>query len=369
MYIILFIFCLLNNNNPKQRQFVIKLNAKNGQDSLLFPFLYGIIVLGKIMKFRIIFILAAFYAVFSSCSINNMAMKAVADALTGEGSSDVFTGDSDPQLVGDALPFAIKMYESLLSANPEHQGLLNTTGSMFVMYANAFVQGPAEQLPRSMYAERQAAMERARNLYLRGMGLLYRGLDIKYPGFDGAFQNGRLPEILTRMKKPDVPALYWSAAAGLMAYSLNSFDMELGVRIPEFYALVERAYELDPDFNNGALDEFLLLFHASVPPAMGGDRSRVDLHFQRAVEKSRGLSAGPYVAYAQSVSIPDQDYDKFKEMLDIALSIDPDMNPSNRLVNIISQRKASYLLNSAVQFFVDFDTGDDWDYDYEDFQD
>ena len=42
-----------------------------------------------------------------SCSINKMAMKAVSNALTSEGSSDVFTSDPDPKLVGDALPFAI----------------------------------------------------------------------------------------------------------------------------------------------------------------------------------------------------------------------------------------------------------------------
>jgi len=315
------------------------------------------------MKTRVFFIAVLVLCGFllPSCSINKLAMRAVADALTGEGSSDVFTGDPDPELVGDAIPFAIKMYESLLAANPDHQGLINTTGSLFVMYANAFVQGPAERLPRYMYEERQAAMERAKKLYLRGLDMLYRGLELKYPGFSGAFQNGNLAGFLERMKKADVPALYWSAAAGLSAYSLNSFDMELGVRIPEFHSLVLRAYELDPDFNISALDEFFFLFYASLPASMGGDKERAEIHFQRALEKTKGLSAGPYVSYAQAVSIPAQDYDKFKELLDTALSIDPDMQPSNRLVNILSQRKAQYLLDNAALFFIDFDSGYDWD--------
>lgn len=303
---------------------------------------------------------------FSACSsVNKMAMAAVADALTGEGSSDVFTADSDSQLVADALPFAIKMYEALLSANPEHQGLLNTTGSIFVMYANAFVQGPAEQLPASMYAERDAAKERSKKLYLRGLDLLYRGFELKYPGFSAAFGKGTLPDTLEKMKKEDVPALYWSAAAGLSAFSLNPFDMELGVRLPEFYALVQRAYELDPDFNSGALDEFLLLFHASVPENMGGDKSKIDVHFQRALEKSGGNSAGAYVSYAQAVLVPVQDSEKFKELLEKALSIDADKNPSTRLVNIISQKKARYLLDNINLFFIIDDS--DWDWDYEEY--
>jgi predicted anti-sigma-YlaC factor YlaD len=295
-----------------------------------------------------------------ACSINKMAMKAVSNALTGEGSSDVFTGDPDPELVGDALPFAIKMYESLLSANPTHQGLIQTTGSLFVMYANAFVQGPAEQLPRSMYAERQAAVERAKKLYLRGQELLYRGLELKYPGFSEAFQNNILPEHLAKMKKADVPSLYWAAAGGVSAYSLNPFDMDLGVRLPEFFALVNRAYELDPDYNSGALDEFLLLFYASVPQSMGGDKAKAEIHYKKALEKTKGLRAGPYVSYAQAISIPAQDYDTFKVCLEAALAIDPDADPANRLVNTISQRKAQYLLDSAVYFFIDFGAEDDW---------
>jgi predicted anti-sigma-YlaC factor YlaD len=298
--------------------------------------------------------------VIQACSINKLAMNAVSNTLTREGSSDVFTADSDPQFVGDALPFTIKMYETLLEANPAHQGLLRTTGSLFVMYANAFVQRPAEELPRRMFAERQAALERAKQLYLRGQEMLYRGLELKYRGFTGDFEN-----VLPKMKKDDVPSLYWAAVAGVSAYSLDPFDLGLGLRVQEFLALVNRAYELDPDFNSGALDDFLLLFYASLPESMGGDKLKAEIHYQRAIEKSGGLLASPYVSYAQAISIPAQDYDTFKVRLDSALSIDLNADTANRLVNTISQRRARYLLDSANQFFVHIGA-DDWDWDDED---
>ena len=307
--------------------------------------------------------LTAVAAVTTACSINKMAMKAVSNALTAEGSADVFTGDSDPRLVGDALPFAIKMYEALLAENPGHQGLIRTTGSLLVMYANGFVQKPAEQLPRSMYAERRAAMERAKKLYLRGLELLCRGLELKYPGFEGAFQGGTLPAILAKMKRDDVPSLYWAAAGGLSAFALNPLDLHLGMRIPEFFAFVQRAYELDADFNSGALDDFLLLYYASLPGSMGGDKAKAEDHYRRALEKSGGVLASPYVSYAQAVSIPEQDYDTFKLCLDAALAIDPDADKSNRLVNIITQRKARYLLDNADFYFINVGM-DDWDDDW-----
>lgn len=305
----------------------------------------------------------------ASCSINKMAINAVSNALTGSGSSDVFTGDSDPILVGDALPFAIKMYEALLSQNPKHQGLILTTGSLFIMYANAFIQGPAEMLPSYQYDEKQAELLRAKKLFLRGADILYTGLDLKYPGFSGSFKEGSLDTYLAKTKKEDVPLLYWAVAGVLSAYSLDSYNMELGVRIPELKAMIERAYALDPDFNNGAIDEFFVLFYASLPEALGGNKSLANVHFNRALEKSKGLSAGPYVSYAQAVCIPAQDYDTFKEKLESALTIDPDKDPSNRLVNLLSLKKAQYLLDNAGLYFVDLDSGDwdewlDWDDEY-----
>ena len=328
-------------------------------------------------RFIIIVFVPIFCLIVQSCSINKIAIKAVSNALTKSGSSEVFTSDSDPELVGDALPFAIKMYESLLSANPEHQGLLRMTGSLFVMYANAFIQKPAEQLPRTQFAERHAAQDKAKKMYLRGLDLLYRGLDLKYSGFAGVF-NGEMPadlqaqqkerlEILAKMKTDDVPSLYWAAAGGISAFSLSPLDFELNLRVSEFLALAERAYELDPEFNSGALDDFLLLFYASAPEVMGGDKTKAEMHFKRALEKSKGLFASPYVSYAQAVSIPAQDYDTFKECLQAALAIDPDSDPANRLVNIISQRKARFLLDSASQYFINIGSDDYWDdYDWND---
>jgi predicted anti-sigma-YlaC factor YlaD len=292
----------------------------------------------------------------SACSINRLALNAVADALTGDGGSEVFTADSDPELVGDAVPFAIKMYESLLSQAPDHQGLILTTGSLFVMYANAFVQGPAEFLPPLQYEEREIAMKRAKSLYLRGADILQGGLEKKYPGMgESSAESGTMASYLAKTKKADVPLLYWAAAGYLSAYSLDPFDFPLSRKVADALAYIDRAYVLDPDFNRGALDDFYVLALASLPDTMGGDPSRVETHFKRSLEKSGGLLAGPYVSYAQAVAVPAQDYATFRQCLETALALDTDKDPPNRLVNIISQRKARALLDNAENFFIVLD--------------
>jgi len=283
-----------------------------------------------------------------NCSINTL----VANALTGEGSSAVFTGDSDPKLVGDAIPFAIKIYEALLDSTPKHQGLMLVTGSLFVMYANAFVQGPAETLPQTEWQTREESLKRAKQLYLRGDTILYRALNQKYRGFsEAAVQENTLKTFLKKCKKEDAGLLYWAVAGGLAAFSIDVFDFDLGARIPEWNLMIQRAYELDPDYGGSTLDEFLILFYGSLPELLGGDKERAKFHFQRALEKTGGNSAGAYISYAQSICIPAQDYETYKDCLEKALAIDPDVNVSTRLVTIISQRKARWLLDNAWNYF------------------
>ena len=287
-----------------------------------------------------------------SCSINKMAMNMVSNALTGDGSADVFTGDSDPQLVGDALPFAIKLYETLLAQNPNHQGLLFTTGSLFIMYANAYIQGPAEMLPSYEYEQREAALNRAKLLYLRGYEMLLKALDLKYPGFSKAStSDGTLQSILAKCKKADTGLLYWTVAGGLSAYSIDILDFNLSANLPEWTAMIQKAYELDPDYGGATLDEFFIIFYASLPEGIGGDIDRAEYHFKKALEKTGGNSVSAYVSYAQLVCIPAEDYDTFSDCLEKATAVDIDLNPSTRLINIINQKKAAWLLENAWIYF------------------
>jgi predicted anti-sigma-YlaC factor YlaD len=316
-----------------------------------------------------------------------MAMNMVADALTGSDASAVFTADDDPELVGDAIPFAIKMYESLLAGNPKHEGLIVTTGSLYIMYANAFVQGPAEMLPSSSFAERDVGKQRAARFYVRGSDILYKGLEQKFPGFTETFFPGRddftletdeagqraekllaekRRQYLAKLKKTDAPLIYWTAAATLSAFSLNPLtSVELGLRIPVLITLAERAYQLDPNFNGGAFDDFFLLVYGSLPDYIGGDKVKAEKHYKLALDKSGGLAAGTYVSYAQAIAQPAQDYETWKTCLETALAINVDDYPPKRLENILAQRKARYFLENAVYFFADIDADDDWDWDEE----
>jgi predicted anti-sigma-YlaC factor YlaD len=227
-----------------------------------------------------------------------------------------------------------------------------TTGSLFFFFANAFVHERAQMLPVEEWGAREAGLRRAKDLYLRGHEILVNALDQKYKGFRRALSDeDAFRGILKKCGKDDVGFLYWATAGGMAAFSVDVLDFELMALIPEWTLMIRRAYELDPDFDGASIDEFLITFYASLPELLGGDVELAKRHFQLALEKTGFQSVSAYVNYAQGICVPAQDYDTFKDCLEKALAIDPNANVSTRLVTIISQRKAEWLLENAYDYF------------------
>jgi hypothetical protein len=275
-----------------------------------------------------------------SCSaIKSSAIKTVANTLSAKG--DTFSSDNDPELVRGAIPFALKMYESLLVSVPKHEPLLIATCSGFTQYAYGFVETDADVLGEEHHDEAKALRERAVKLYVRGKDYCMRALEVRFPGIS--------PELLKdpatalkRAEKKDVPLLYWTAASWGAALSL-SMEPSLTVDFPTVRALIERGLALDEAWGKGSLHETMITIE-SLGEALGGSEARAREHFQRAVDLQKGGSAVPYVALATGVSVKNQDRAEFERLLNQAIAIDPDKDPTIRLPNLITQRRAHALL-------------------------
>jgi predicted anti-sigma-YlaC factor YlaD len=287
----------------------------------------------------------------SACSISRLAVRILSRSLSS-GDSTVFTGDDDPQLVADALPFAMKLYETLLQQDPENANLLLTTGSAFVMYANAFVQTPAGMLPEGQFETQQEMLRRAKAMYLRGRGYLMRAMELRHPGFAAAAEGEGLPAMLEQMDAEDLPFLLWTAASWLGAFSTDPFDMRLLLGAARPVAMLERALALDESYADGMIHDTLISVYGSLPASLGGSPDRARQSFEKAVQFSRGTSASPYVSLATAVAIPRQDPAEFRSLLEQALAVDLEANPGGRLANILSQRKARWLLDHIGDFFL-----------------
>ena len=284
----------------------------------------------------------AFVVLFTSgCSVKKFAVNKLGDSLANSGTT--FASDDDPELVGQALPFSLKLIEGLLAESPRHRGLLFAASSGFTQYAYVYVQQEADTMEEQDVARAAELRARARRLYLRGRNYGLRGLEVKHPGFEKGLRNDPNATVRAATKK-DVALLYWTAASWGAAISVSKDDAELIADQRTVEALIDRAFELDPDFDDGAIHSFLITYESARQGARGDFAARSQEHFGRAVELTGGQMAAPYVAMAETVAVQKQDRTEFESLLHKALAINPDARPDWRLSNIILQRRARWLL-------------------------
>ncbi len=295
-------------------------------------------------------LLASLLTATSGCSIRKLAVNTLADALAAS-SSSTFTTDEDPELIRDALPFALKTMETLLGEAPEHTGLLLSACQGFVLYGAGFVELEADRLEATDYREAKRQHARALKLYLRGRGYCFRALDLTFPGASQALVRGA-EGALKSARAEHVPLLYWTAASWGSSIVAGLDQPELVADLPAVRALLTRALALEPDYDRGTLHEAMMLLEFAEIDSGAGTLERAREHYERALELSRGTRASTYVGWAASVSVREQNREEFERLLEQALAVDPDGDPESRLANVIQQDRARWLLAQADELFL-----------------
>ena len=293
-------------------------------------------------------ILIVFAFVSNGCSIKAMALNGVGDALSGEGT--VFTSDNDPDLVKEALPFALKLYESVLEGVPEHKALILSTAKAFTMYAYAFLQMEADTIDKQDYEKAKFLRSRAFKLYIRGRDYALKGLELNHPGFNELLRKD-VKAALALTNKEDVPLLYWAGSSWVAALTTDKGNLQMVTESTIGAALVGRVLELDETFDEGSAHDFYISWDGSRSEAMGGSEKRAREHFAKAIEINKGKKVSTYLSLA-AIAQGKQDVNEFKELIAKALAIDVDKYPESRLSNIIFQRRAKYMLDNIDDFFL-----------------
>jgi predicted anti-sigma-YlaC factor YlaD len=293
--------------------------------------------------------LALIVMMAAGCSVRQFTVNRLGDALA-RSSGGTFATDDDPELVKAAAPFSLKLIESLLAENPDHEGLLLTAASGFTEYAYAFVQPEADELEATDLAAAQAQHTRAKRLYLRARRYALHGLEVRHPGFTAELAANPAPAA-ARTDKADVPLLYWAAASWSAAIAQAKDDPGLVADLPKVEAMIDRAVALDDAWDDGALHA-LLISYEMARGAAGDAAERSRRQFERAVALSGGRLAAPYVSYAEAVPLQRQQAAEFRRLLEQALAIDADAYPAARLANLVAQRRARWLLGRMDELFL-----------------
>jgi predicted anti-sigma-YlaC factor YlaD len=253
--------------------------------------------------------------------------------------------------VAEALPFALKTMEALLAEAPEDRNLLLAACRGFTQYGYGFVEVESFFAELDDYRRSRELRERAFKLYLRARGYCLRGLELRHAGISDRL---RLDPVTAaaELSAAEIEFAVWTGAAWGAAISLGLDRPAIAADVPAVRALLDRAEEIDADYGDGLVHSALISLD-SLPEEMGGSVAGARAHFERAVELTGGASAGPYISLAMGVSVPAQDAAEFRRLLEQALAVDPDAEPSFRLANLIAQRQARELLRRIEDYFIE----------------
>ena len=130
----------------------------------------------------------------------------------------------------------------------------------------------------------------------------------------------------------------------------HSSDWNAIADLPKVKATMQRVLEFDETFEKGGAHLYLGVLETVVPPALGGKPGIAKSHFERVIEITKGRNLMAKVLYAERYARPLFNREPHDRVLYEVVEQDP-QEPGLTLINIIAQKKAKQLLESADEFF------------------
>lgn len=296
------------------------------------------------MKFfrQALFLFSALWVLgsLSGCAVRPFILSNVADALVSQGPD----AEDDIYLAREASAFYLKLSESVLRETPGNLKLAESVAAGFTQYAYAFVSFEADQIQSKDAKAAQRMKERAARLYARAHRHAMLALETSTPGFTKALTQAG-PGATLRLTEAQVDLAYWAAAAWGGMISLSKDDPDTVADLPLAMKLAKLAWETKPDHGRGSLSSLMGTFEAASP---GGSLALAEKYFDQAIAQSKGQSAGPWVAKAESIAMAKQDAALFEQWLKEAIRISA---AHRNLENEVMRVRAAWLLETMDDLF------------------
>ena len=220
-----------------------------------------------------------------------------------------------------------------------------------IEYAYGVLMEKGDRLVDEDYTESMKFYNIANQKFTEAKNASILLLSKRYPDFNKWMRK----EHYIQFDKKDINDMYWlsAALAGSIQSSRGSNPHEL-INIPTIGRLLNAAISLDQNWRNGALYSAMMSYSA-VRPDLGGKAliDTVDYYFEKALQLSDSTDASIYVGYAESINIPRQEKKAFDDKLNFVIAMDINKNKNNKINNIISKRRAEWLLSKTNDLFIE----------------
>ena len=247
--------------------------------------------------------------------------------------------------------FELKVNRALRKSeqNPFNSTILLEAQKRLTQYGYTFLLEMGDRKIYDDYVASKQIYSEARQSFSKALEMGKIALRISYPEIDQWLLDPE--QIQINFEVQHISNLYWTAASigGLIKSGKGS--PETVVLLPQVGLLLNTALELDPSWGNGSIYTALISYTMAEFQVSKAKKEKVKFYFEEAVRLSNGTDAGTFVAYAESVSIKNQDKNEFIQLLNKAVEITSTDDEDINLQNIIARNRAKWLLLRTDELF------------------
>lgn len=265
--------------------------------------------------------------------------------------------EPDPQLARESAPGALKTVDGFLESAPENPLILAILAQGYAEYAFGFLEDDLESLPDNdkTAAQRAAIQARATGFYDKSLKFALRliALKDKKHELENALKKdvASVEAAVKKLDKKSLPGLFYGGLALASAINLNRTDLGRVADLGKAVAMIQRAYEIDPNFANGGPAMTLGVIKSSQGKAMGGDPVAAKKYFEQAIASTNGKYLLTRVMMARFLAVITEDRKLFETTLQAVLATPADVFPEQRLANELAHRRAERYLKKAEDLF------------------
>jgi hypothetical protein len=303
---------------------------------------------------RLPILVLPFLLLCSGGCLQRLAIDQTSELLKSGGAA--LNEETDYEYAAQAIPSGLVTTQGLWSNAQDSRTLLLLLAQNYSGYSFGFIEDLAEAAAaRGEDDEAQRQYRRARRFYLRGRRYGLYLLELDHEGFAAKMRRpiAEFERYLDEeMDEDDVPALFWTAYGWASAINVSRDDIAMIADLAIAQALVQRCFELDPEFYGHGPVLFLANVFAGFPEALGGNPERGREMYERVIRLTHGHDLLPIYMLAKTYAVQTQNRPLFERLLRQVIDT-PDHSEAKkkRLTNAIARRRARRLLAQMGELF------------------
>ncbi len=275
-------------------------------------------------------------------TISDLAVPTINDLV------DTGLRHDDLVVLQSLLEADLILLETLALNSPDNLELNALVSKLYGYYGYGFVV--VDEYQDVDEAVRNQGLERARNMYWRGINYGMKALKTNRRFKKALEKDVPIKEAVTYLKKKDLPAAYG------VAFNMG-LNLICSLDVPQVLALAEDFVDLtnwilatDETIEYGTTHVLLGVYYAIMPAAGGGGPDKALVEFEKAIEIEPDflLNRFLYARYYPTLLLEEALFD---QELNYILNFSVDEFPSVRALNKVAQEKAADMLANRDYYF------------------